>query len=80
VSGEPTACPSSRIPWEHYTEEDDDMKPFLCWDVDRQRAYLVGPFGATWITNADDVKTLEGLYGKMAVAMHATSLDALAAA
>ena len=25
VSGEPTACPSNRIPWAYYTEEEDEM-------------------------------------------------------
>lgn len=59
--------------------QEQDMKPFLVWDIDRQRAYLMGPFGARWITNADDLKTLEVLYGKMAVALRSSTLDALSA-
>lgn len=58
-------------------EEDEDMKPFMAWDKDRQRAYLIGPFGAAWITQASDVQTLEGLYGKTQVALLAATIDAL---
>ena len=73
-----TACPSGRIPWHLYTEEEeDDMKPLLVWNIDKQAVFLVGPFGAVWVTDAADVPALEGLYGKMTVALHDSTLRQL---
>ena len=83
-----TACPSDRIPWSiiiaraekiinEPPQEDDDMKPFLAWDRDRKRIYLVGPWGATWITTAKDVKKFEELYGKLDVRFGKATMDAL---
>ncbi len=57
--------------------EDDDMKPFLAWDRDRQRIYLIGPWGASWITTAKDVKKFEELYGKLDVRFGKATMDAL---
>jgi len=51
-------------------EEDEGMKPFNAWDVDRGRTYLIGPFGAIWIKNAADAKELEKKYGKVEMALH----------
>ncbi|HZP93344.1 MAG TPA: lysozyme [Burkholderiales bacterium] len=62
------------------SEEEDEMRPFLAWDKDRQRAYLIGPWGAAWITQAADVQALEALYGKTAVAFSASTIDAIGAA
>lgn len=83
--GDPTACPSGRVPWQLYIDaltvkEDDDMKPYLAWDKDNKRVYLIGPFGAAWIVNADDVKTLEGQYGKMVIAYSESTIKSLGAA
>jgi N-acetyl-anhydromuramyl-L-alanine amidase AmpD len=77
VSGEPTACPSSRIPWEHYIEEDDDMKPYLAWCPERVAAYFIGPQGARWITQANVVAQLEAQFGKMTVTHSAAVIDAI---
>lgn len=57
--------------------KEDGMRPYLCWDKDRQRVYLIGPFGAAWITQPADVATLEGQFGKLAVAYSATTIDAI---
>lgn len=80
----PTACPSDRIPWttiisgaERIIEQEADMTPYLAWDRDKQRIYLVGPWGATWITTAKDVKKLEELYGKLDVGFSHATLTAL---
>lgn len=63
-----------RLPKE---EEEKDMKPYLAWDIDRKRVYLVGPWGATWITNSEDVTKFETRYGALDVTLHASTLDAL---
>ena len=83
-----TACPSDRIPWgviiaeaekiiNEPPQEEEDMKPFLVWDRDRKRIYLVGPWGASWITTAKDVKKFEELYGKLEVGFGKETLDML---
>ena len=58
-------------------QEEEDMKPCLAWDIDRKRIYLVGPWGATWITTAKDVKKFEELYGKLDVRFGKATMDAL---
>ncbi len=58
-------------------EEEDDVKPFMAWDKDRSRAYLIGPFGAAWITESKDVAEFETLYGKTAVALSAATIKAI---
>ena len=58
-------------------EEDEDMKPYVAWDRDRQRIYLVGPWGASWITDAKDVKKFEEQYGKLEVGFSSATLDSL---
>jgi hypothetical protein len=80
---EPTACPSGRIPWPRILaalkpkpKGDDDM-PYLAWDKDRSRVYLIGPTGAKWIVDAGKVAQLEADLGKMAVAYSATTIEAL---
>ena len=83
-----TACPSNRIPWSiiiaeaekiinEPPQEEEDMKPYLAWDRDRQRIYLVGPWGASWIVTAKDVKKFEEMYGKLNVGLSKETLDAL---
>ena len=57
--------------------KEDDMKPFLAWDRDRQRIYLVGPWGASWIVTAKDVKKFGEMYGKLEVGFGKETLDAL---
>ena len=80
-----TACPGQHmmniidqltlIPYQQ--QEEEDMRPFLAWDRDRQRAYLIGPWGASWITTAKDVKKLEEMYGTLEVGFSKATLDAL---
>lgn len=82
-----TACPGSGayavLPtikierWQAPPEQEDDMKPYLAWDRDNQRVYLVGPWGASWITNAKDVKAFADKYGKLEVGYTASTLDSL---
>ena len=82
-----TACPGrhmmniiEQVTLERYQappQEEEDMKPFLAWDRDRKRIYLVGPWGATWITTAVDVKKFEELYGKLKVGRSHATLDEL---
>ena len=73
--------PGAAFPWAvlmaHLQEE--DMKPFLVWNIDKQAVFWVGPFGAIWITDAQDVPALEKLYGKMEVALHDSTLRQLLA-
>ena len=56
---------------------EDDVKPYLVWDKDRTRIYLVGPKGAAWITDPVKVAQLEADLGKLAVAYSAATIDAL---
>ncbi len=58
-------------------QEEGDMKPFLAWDKNRSRIYLVGPWGARWITEAEDVAKFEALYGDLNIVLRRTTLDAL---
>ena len=57
--------------------EEDDMKPYLAWDRDRQRAYLIGPWGATWLVNAKDVDKFAEQYGRMEIGYSKATMDAL---
>lgn len=61
---------------------DDDMQPFLAWcpDYAGGSMWLVGPFGAAWLTQAADVAVFEAKYGKATVALRAATLNAIAAA
>lgn len=83
VSDVPTACPSNRILWEPIfaalqpPEVEDDMKPFLAWDVDEGRVYLIGPWGASWIVEAGDVETFKELYGDLTIALRHSTIQAL---
>ncbi len=63
VSGEPTACPSFRIPWLHYTEEEDEMaKPYFAWADNR--LWFVGPGGtANWVTTKEAADKIAQIYG-----------------
>lgn len=83
VSDTPTSCPSGRIPWNAKLallnpppQEDEDMKPFLAWDLERRRVYLIGPWGASWITKADDVERFKAKYGDELTALHSSTIDA----
>jgi len=85
VSDKPTACPSGRIPWiiiltalrPQPIKEEPDMAPFLAWDIDRKRVYLIGPFGAAWITNSLDVDKLKAKYPDDMLALHTSTIQAL---
>jgi len=57
--------------------EDDEMKPFLAWNIDNKSVHLIGPFGSAWITQAADVAALEKLYGPMAVALRSAAITEL---
>jgi hypothetical protein len=83
VSDKPTACPSGRIPWEKYplpppVEEDDDMKPVLVWNRDRQQVWFMGPFGAVPVVYPADALQLEKLYGAHAAALSNALLESIA--
>jgi len=69
--------PGARFPWAALFEEEDEMKPFLAWNIDNKSVHLIGPFGSAWITQASDVAALEKLYGPMAVALRSAAIDAL---
>jgi hypothetical protein len=54
-----TACPSHRIPWGYYTEEDDMTE--RVWDG--SRTWIVGKGGSSLILYPDMDKPLEAIYG-----------------
>ncbi len=56
--------------------EVNDMVPFLAWDLDRARVYLIGPFGAVWTPIQADADALAAKYGKVEMALHAATIDA----
>jgi hypothetical protein len=79
-----TACPG----WHIYTrlpeikiplpqEEDTEMQPYLAWDLDRKRVYYVGPWGASWLTDARDVETLKERHGEIQVALHESTINSI---
>lgn len=57
--------------------EEDEMKSYLAWDLDRQRAYLISPMGVAWITQGSDLNTLAAIYGPMTIALHASTIDSI---
>jgi len=79
--GKFTVCPSNRIDWPRtlaaLEPEEDEMKPFLAWNIDNKSVHLIGPFGSAWITQAADVAALEKLYGPMAVALRSAAITEL---
>lgn len=79
VSGQPTACPSGRIPWAAYTgqPEEDDVKPYMAWDYDRKMVWLIGPKGPTWVSQPTELAKLEADLGKVAVGYSADTINAL---
>ena len=79
-----TACPGGHLytqirSFTFYREEDDDdMKPYLAWDINKQRVYYVGGWGAAWIVDAADVAKLKELHGITdLVPLHASTLASL---
>ena len=72
----PTACPSERADWSRMMKMEETMSPFLCWDLDRGRVYLIGPFGAVWTPVQADADALAAKYGKVEMALHAATIDA----
>ncbi|HEX9562833.1 MAG TPA: hypothetical protein VF981_02635, partial [Gemmatimonadaceae bacterium] len=50
-------------------QEEDDMKPFLAWCVERQQAFFVSAAGATYIKYPHLAQELERTFGKMNVAL-----------
>lgn len=63
----------------HYSteQEEEGMKPYLAWDLIGAATLIGFPNGAAWITNANDLKTLEGIYGPMAIALDHTTVLSL---
>lgn len=55
------------------SEEDEMLR--LVWDKDRARVYLLGDFGAAWITDAADRAALEAEFGKARLALSAATID-----
>lgn len=58
-------------------EEEEDMKPYLAWDIDKGRAVLIGPFGVAWVTEASDVEKLKAQYGEMTEAYWHSTIEAI---
>lgn len=78
VTVAPTACPSGRIPWQHYTvqEEEAAMKPLIVWDLTRQRVYIIGGWGAAHVVYPADAAALEAIYGPPTVALSSETIEA----
>lgn len=77
--GHPTACPSGRMQnlWEQIEREDVEMQPYLAWDLDRQRIYYIGPWGASWITDASDVEALKERHGEVKIVLHKSTIESI---
>ena len=74
-----TACPSGRIPWAYYTEE-EDMAIELVWNPDFGRLYVVGQGVPVWIVGAQAAADLQAAYGPPKKALSWNALRALGAA
>lgn len=62
---------------EQAVEEDEDMKPFLCWSG---RVIFVGPAGPRWITNPAVVKELARTFNQPLDPVHGLPLIGLSGA
>lgn len=82
VSGEPTACPSGRIPWDQYIEEDDDMAIELVWvpmPLGGGRLYVLGQGDPRWIADGVGAADLQRAYGAPQRALSWAAIKALGA-
>ena len=79
VSGAPTACPSDRIPWHYYTEEDDMAAIQLVWNPDFGRLYVLGQGDPRWVAEPVAAAELQAAYGTPKVALGWRTLKALGA-
>jgi len=75
--------PGAKFPWDALMRdlagEEDAMKPFLAWCVERQQAFFVSAAGATYIKYPHLAQELERTFGKMNVALSWGALQALGA-
>lgn len=76
-SSDPTACPSGRIPWEYYTEE-DTVNP-LVWNPDFGRLYLLTTDAPKWLLDPGEIAILKKVYGEPKVALSWLELKVLGA-
>lgn len=83
VSGEPTSCPSGRIPWPAYAAgieapppkpKEDEVR--LMWCIEEVKLYLVGGWGAVWITKPDEAESLRKQLGPES-AVHDSLIQAI---
>lgn len=72
-------CKLFHTPYTAPVPVEEDMKPFLAaTNMGGVYAiYLIGPFGAAWITNAEDVKAFERLYGPLAVNLSESAIKSI---
>jgi len=75
---DPTSCPSGRIPWNYYTEE-DDMAIELVWDKTNQRLFVLGQGDPRWVADAAAAAELRAVFGQEKRALSWAALQALGA-
>jgi hypothetical protein len=60
------------LPTDIHSGEEEPM--FIAWDLGRTRAYLIGGFGAAWITDGAEANKLKERYGPY-IALSSATID-----
>lgn len=68
-----TACPSNRIPWSYYIEEEDMAE--RVWCAETFQTWIVGKGGSWPITDPNEDKQLTAIYGGHTKTMTAADLE-----